>query len=220
VNGIEEGEARELAMRLGLTLRIAETPTLPSVADILRRMTPRYRINLAALEVRFWNSRARRFDDVRDRSGPIELRMSVLERGQRIYALHESDRFLWATESRSWASLVYRILAGAPAFSRTNDRLVLDQPLPSLFAEAATSGPGVTVRMTDGGLAWSYQFGSRAALDRFLISWTARRAVDRSALLRWTSAAAESLGEHRTRALARRYSSSNLGKSPSEDRRD
>jgi hypothetical protein len=220
VNGIDEGEARDLATRLGLTLRIAEIPALPSVADILRRMTPRYRVNLAALEILFWNPRAQRFGDARDRSGPIELRVSVLDRGQRIYGLHDSDRFLWATESRVWASLVYRILTGAPVFSRTADRLLAPQPLPFLFAEAAAGGIGVAVRMTDRGLAWSYQFANSVALDQFLIPWTARRAVDRGALLRWTSASAESLGQHRARALARRYGSSNFAKSPSGKPRD
>jgi hypothetical protein len=209
VNGLEAREAQDLAERINLPLRVAESPVLPTLTDILRRMTPRYRIDLATQEVLFWNSTTRRFSDIRDRSKPIELHMSVLQQGQRIYSLLRSDRLLWATESRAWAVLIHRVVAGEPAFSRAADRIVAKQSLPSVFADAAASGGGVAVRTTGDGLQWMYRFADPKTLDEFLSAWTTRPVPDRRALVRWATACANTQGEHRGKALMRRYGVSN-----------
>jgi hypothetical protein len=217
VNSIEAREARDLAERIGLPLRVVETPILASVADILRKRTPRYRIDLATQEVLFWNSTTRRFSDIRNRSKPIELHMSALQQGQRIYSLLRSGRLLWATESRAWALLIHRVVAGEPAFSRAADRIVAKQSLPSVFADAAASGGGVAVRTTGNGLEWVYRFADPSILDEFLSAWTTRPLPDRRALVRWASASAKSRGAHFGRAMVRRYGSSALDESMSAE---
>jgi hypothetical protein len=212
-HGLDAREAQDFAGRIGLPLRMAEIPALPSVNGILQWMTPRYRVDLATNEVLYWNSTARRFSDIRDSTRPIELSMSVLERGQRIYSLLRSDQLLWATESRAWAGLIHRVVTGEPAFSRATDRIVAKQPLPYVFAEAAASGEGVAVRTTDEGLEWVYRFGDSEILDEFLSGWTTRAIRDRRALVRWAMACAKTQGEHRGRVLMRRYGVSNANES-------
>lgn len=213
VDCLDADEAKAIALRMGLRLRVSKPSALPSPTEVLGLMTPRYRADLATQVILYWNSNTRRFDETHDPSRPIELRMSVLERGQRIYSLLRAGQLLWATESRAWAGLIHRVLTAEPAFSRTADRIVAKQPLPVVIAEAAGSGEGVTVRATDSGLEWAYRFGDQAILDEFLSAWTARPAFDRSALIRWASARKTEQMDARSRALVRRYGSTSLRES-------
>ena len=210
--------ANQIANEMQLSLTVERAPTLVGAREIAANISVRYRKNLTPTRVRFWSSQNRFFVDSIVTQDSLRLRLSDFERAPSIYEILDGDKMVWATESRAWAILMYQVFAATPATSLDGENIVSDQPLPFVFALAATiSGGGLGLSFLDRTTTWTYRFGNRRSLSSFLGAWTERSfGQSPGSLARWAASIGrgtkQNAGTNDQATFARRYSAPPLRK--------
>jgi hypothetical protein len=187
--GVELPAAEAIADRLGLPLDCTQSPTVLLPASVIvGTLSLRYRERPASAGIRYWKPSIGMFGDAVDPGTQLVLRLVGHDRTHSMYEILQGKELLWATESRAWAILMYRLLCGDAGYSRDGSCIVSDQPLPFVFARAAIQdGGGIASNSLERRTLWAYRFRSLATLDQFLGSTRPRSASPAPTIARWAS---------------------------------
>jgi hypothetical protein len=172
--------ARELARRMGFAvyetnIRAADQ-RLVSPVELLTQLGRRVKIDVVGRERKYWDATNSIFVD----SAPnteLTMDVNILDNQQPVYVLRAAGRPIWATQSRSWASIVAIYwLCGAPLEVSARGTLSSSFPLPNSVARfSILVGEGVCGADWKTGLrGFHYPFGTLDRVYSFLQDWLPR----------------------------------------------
>jgi hypothetical protein len=204
----DSSEAARIAARLGLPLRLSDHTRLLELREIADRLSGRFRRNLTAGDTKFWSEPLSAFTASHDVTETTFLQRRDFERSQSMYEIVDAGEVIWATESRAWATLLYRLSCGRPAFLVDRAAILSDYPLPLPFGIAAShSGGGLELALSGRSAVWRYRFGAQSALERFLEPWAPQHLSPTTSVTRWAMGIESSSSMTMAKRLAfrRRY---------------
>jgi hypothetical protein len=208
-SGLEQDTATALALRLRMPLYASARHILPSPSKIVTMISPRYRANLTPGRLTHWSENIGTFVDTPMIGSELSMRRIEYERAQAMFEISHRDELLWATESRAWAILMYRLLLGTAGYYFEGSRVIATQPLPFSFALAAVQSGGYIESSNPGyRTSWVYRFGTSRELREFIGHVVERAQTPLVSIMRWASSANKRRGgpPGLQIALARRYS--------------
>jgi hypothetical protein len=208
-NGVDQDTATALAIRLRVPLHDSTSHILPSPRKIAATISSRYRANLTPGRISHWSESTGTFVDGPLVDSELSLRRTEYERAQAMFEICHRDELLWATESRAWAILMYRLLLGTAGYYCEGPCVIATQPLPFSFAMAAVQSGGCIESSNPGyRTKWVYRFGTSREMREFIGQVVERAQTPLVSIMRWASSVNEKRGAPPgvKIARARRYS--------------
>ena len=208
-SGLEQDAATALAIRLRVPLYASARHIFPSPSKVATVTSPRYRASFSPGRVSYWSKNTGTFVDTPVNGSELSLRRTEYERVQAMFEICHRDELLWATESRAWAILMYRLLLGTAGFYCEGQCVLATQPLPFSFAIAAVQSGGYIESSSPGyRTSWVYRFGTSRELRAFFGQVAEYGQTPLVSIMRWASSVNKKRGgpPGLQGALARRYS--------------